>query len=135
MPDEPKQPEKNLIIDEDWKSQVEAEKAAAQKEKEAQAPAEPQPSPAPGGPLPPADLTFLVSSLYLQGAMSLGLIPNPMTDKAELDLHQARHAIDLLAMLQEKTEGNRTPDETAGLDAAIHELRLTFVTVGGGPGS
>jgi hypothetical protein len=133
MSDEPKDPAKKLIIDEDWKSQVEAEKAAAEKGKEAQKPAEPEPSPGPGGPLPPADFTFLVSSLYLQGALSLALIPNPMTGKAEVDLDHARHIIDTLAMLQQKTEGNRTPDESAGLDAALHELRMTFVTVGGGP--
>ena len=35
----------------------------------------------------------------------------------------------MLTMLQQKTEGNRTPEESAGLEAALHELRLTYVTV------
>jgi hypothetical protein len=79
--------------------------------------------------LPPADLTFLVSTLYLQGAIGLGLLPNPVTQKAELQLDQAKHSIDMLAMLQQKTEGNRTPEESEDLEAALHELRMTFVSV------
>ena len=71
MPDEPKDPEKKLIIDEDWKSQVEAEKEAARQAEKAaaQQPAEAEQPvrPSARGPLPPADLTFLVSTLYLQG--------------------------------------------------------------------
>jgi hypothetical protein len=125
MSDEPKNPEKKLIIDEDWKSQVEAEKEAARATDEGPKPAKPRAST--GVPLPPANLTFLVSTLYLQGAIALGLLPNPVTDKAGVSLDQAKHAIDLLTMLQQKTEGNRTPQESAELDAALHELRLTYV--------
>lgn len=124
MPDEQKIPEKKLIIDEDWKSQVEAEKEAARHVEE---PAEAPSSDGARGPMPPANLTFLVSTLYLQGAMGLGLLPNPVTGKPGAQLDQAKHAIDLLAMLQQKTEGNRTPEESGELEAALHELRLAFV--------
>ena len=127
MPDEPQNPEKKLIIDEDWKSQVEAEKEAARHADEAEKPAAGRPAARPRGPLPPADLTFLVSTLYLQGAMALGLLPNPVTKKAEVQLDQAKHSIDLLTMLQQKTEGNRTPQESDELEAALHELRMTYV--------
>lgn len=41
----------------------------------------------------------------------------------------ARHTIDTLDMLRQKTEGNRTPQETQELDAILHELHLAFVTV------
>ncbi|MEN6449167.1 MAG: DUF1844 domain-containing protein, partial [Thermoguttaceae bacterium] len=61
------------------------------------------------------------------GAMALGLIPNPMTKKAERHADRATHAIDMLAMLQQKTEGNRTPDETAELENVLHELRMAFI--------
>jgi hypothetical protein len=135
MPDEPKDPAKKLIIDEDWKSQVEAEKEAARHATEADQPAEPRPAAAARGPLPPASLTFLVSSLYLQGVIALGLMPNPVTKKAEAQPDQARHAIDMLAMLQQKTEGNRTPQESDELEAALHELRLTYVTINEQPGT
>jgi hypothetical protein len=124
MSDEPKNPEKKLFVDEDWKSQVEAEKEAARRADQTEAQAEPAAAP---GPIPQASLTFLVSTLYLQGAMALGLLPNPATKKPEVQFEQARHVIDLLTMLQEKTEGNRTSDESAELEAALHELRMAFV--------
>jgi hypothetical protein len=136
MEESSKTPEKKLIIDEDWKSQVEAEKEAARKAEEPAKSAEVPPSSGPAagarGPLPPANLMFLVSTLYLQGAIALGLLPNPVTNKADVQLDQAKHAINMLAMLQQKTEGNRTPDESEDLEAALHELRLAFV--GGGAG-
>ena len=127
MPDEPTNPEKKLIIDEDWKSQVEAEKNAAQQEG-AEKPAASGLSDGGQIPLPPANLTFLVSTLYLQGAIAMGLLPNPAADKSEVQLDQAQHSIDLLTMLQQKTEGNRTPEESRELEAALHELRLAYVT-------
>jgi len=124
-------PEKKLVVDEDWKSQVEAEKEAARHSEEPPKPAEPpaEPSAAARGPLPPADLGFLIGTLYIQGAMALGLLPNPMTKKADVQLDQAKHSIDLLAVLQKKTEGNRTPQESDELEAALHELRMAYVTV------
>jgi hypothetical protein len=111
-------PEKKIIVDEDWKSQVEAERAAAREKDE---------STTPPPPLPPPNLTFLVGTLYLQGAVALGLLPHPVTEKSEVQPEQARHSIDLLTMLVEKTEGNRTPEETEELDSALHQLRLAYV--------
>jgi hypothetical protein len=122
MPEEPQNPEKKLIIDEDWKSQVEAEKEAAKS-----APA--SPSAGAQAPLPPADFGFLVSTLYLQGAIALGLLPNPVTNKPDVRLNQAKHTVDTLAMLQQKTEGNRTPEESDELEAALHQLRLAYIDV------
>ena len=129
MTDKSQNPEKKLIIDEDWKSQVEAEKEAARQEPVAK-PDEAKPNPvADDLPLPQADFLFLVGTLYLQGAMALGLMPNPISGKAEVKLNQAKHAIDLLAMLQEKTKGNLEPDETEELDVALHQLRMAYVGV------
>ena len=116
--------EKKLHIDEDWKSRVEAEKAAGG-EKQPEPSAEKRPPP----PLPPPTLTFLASTLYLQGAVSLGLLPDPRSDKAEPQIDQARHAIDLLAMLQLKTEGNRTAEESAEIEGMLHQLRMAYVSL------
>ena len=135
MAEEAKNPEKKLFIDEDWKHQVEAEKEAARHAQAAEKPAEEPSSAGPRRPLPPANLTFLVSTLYLQGAMALGLVPNPMTHKAEKHIEQAKHSIDLLSMLQQKTEGNRTAEESAELEAILHELRLTFISINEQPGT
>lgn len=79
--------------------------------------------------LPPADFDFLVYSLRLQAEMNLGLLP--FGDKPEPDFELARHHIDLLAMLQEKTKGNLTPSEQKQLDNSVTELRFRFVQTRG----
>jgi hypothetical protein len=75
--------------------------------------------------LPPADFDFLVYSLRLQAEINLGLLP--FGDRQEPDYGLARHHIDLLAMLQEKTKGNLTLEEQRALDNSITELRFRFV--------
>jgi hypothetical protein len=133
MDAETNKPEKKIIIDEDWKTQVEAEREAA-RQTESAAPSDS----AAGGaadtsagdsnmPLPAPDLSFLIGTLYLQGVIALGMMPNPVSGKIEVHKAQAKHTIDLLSMLQEKTEGNRTPDESADFDSVLHQLRLAFV--------
>ena len=122
MTDEPQSQEKKIIIDEDWKTQVQAEKESARRQEDAKPSGE-------GQRLPPADLTFLASTLYLQGMVSLGLIPNPIADKPRVQLDQAQHSIDTLQVLYDKTAGNRTPEETAAMDHMLHELRLAFHAV------
>jgi len=130
MTNEPTNSEKKIIIDEDWKSQVEAEREAARRAAEANSrKADDSGSQAGSGAPPPANLTFLISSLYLQGAMALGILANPETGKPEVQFDRAKHAIDLLTMLEEKTQGNRTPEESLELETALHELRLAYVAV------
>ena len=87
------------------------------------------PGPGPGGPpgAPKADLTSLLVMLYGDAMANLGQAPDPVSSRPHVDLEQARFAIDLLAMLQEKTRGNRTPDETAVLDEMLTTLRMGFV--------
>jgi hypothetical protein len=133
MPDEPDQPEKKLYVDEDWKTQVEREKAAARQAEPAPAAGAEQPRAAtgPAPPLPPADFLLLIGGLYLQGAVALGLIPNPESKEVHVQCEQAKHMIDMLAMLQQKTEGNRTPDESTELENMLHQLRMAYVTLGG----
>lgn len=116
-------PAKKIIVDEDWKSQVEAEREALRSGEEK---GEPAGQPA-SRPLPPPTLGFLFTDLYLRAAVALKLLPNPLTDKPQLDLPLAKHSIDLLQMLQEKTEGHRTPEETEELEAVLHQLRLAYV--------
>lgn len=121
-------PEKKLYIDEDWKSQVEREQEAA-RHGETRAAESQAPDGASGRdtPLPPANFQFLIGTLYLQGAMALGLLPNAVSNKTEINTDQAKYAIDILAMLQAKTQGNRTPEESAELDEVLHQLRMAYV--------
>jgi len=75
--------------------------------------------------LPAPDFDFLVYSLRLQAEMNLGLLP--LGDNQEPDFELARHNIDLLAMLQEKTKGNLNTEEQRALDNSLVELRFRFV--------
>jgi len=121
---EPQNPDKKIIVDEDWKSQVEAEREQSRKGEQT-----PSPQPRPEEPLPPPGLPYLISTLYLQAAISLGLLPHPVSGKPEVRLGTARHAIDTLGILQEKTEGHRTPEESEELEAVLHQLRMAYVEV------
>ena len=76
---------------------------------------------------PPASFEFLVHSLFTQALMALGRIPNPITKQAMKNLAAARHFIDMLAVLEEKTTGNLTPDERRLLDEVQHQLRMQFM--------
>ena len=122
-------PEKKIIVDEDWKSQVEREREAAEKSPAAEPAATAQTPP--DVELPPATLTYLASSLYFQASMFLGLMPHPGSGKLEKNLPVAKHSIDMLEVLQQKTEGNRTPDESDELEAMLHQLRMAYVQVAG----
>jgi hypothetical protein len=81
-----------------------------------------------GFPFFPATLEFLILSLKTQTEMQLGLLyTGEEKDRPEPELNIARHSIDLLAMLQEKTRGNCTVEEQRLLDNAVTELRFRFV--------
>jgi hypothetical protein len=77
--------------------------------------------------LPPADFAFLVYSLRIQAELNMGLLPLGTDEEAPPDFDMARHHIDLLGMLQQKTHGNLTPEEQHALDNSVTELRFRFV--------
>ena len=126
MSEEPK-PSK-IIVDEDWKSQVQAEKETLAQNKSPEAGPARHESP-PARELPPPDLTFIATTMYMQALMSLGLIPNPVTGKATVQIQHAKHAVDTLEVLQQKTEGNRSPEEREAIEHMLHELRMAYITV------
>jgi hypothetical protein len=80
-------------------------------------------------PLPPPSFTFLVLSLRAQAEMQLGLMNFGQEQKVEPDLDMARHTIDLLAVLVEKTKGNLTLEEQRLTENSLTELRFRFVQV------
>jgi hypothetical protein len=61
--------------------------------------------------------------------VALGVLPNPMSEKPQVHLDQAKHAIDTLQVLYDKTAGNRTPEETEALDIMLHETRMAYLAV------
>jgi Domain of unknown function (DUF1844) len=80
-------------------------------------------------PLPPASFAFMVLSLRAQVEMQLGLMSFSDEEKPEPDLLLARHTIDMMAVLQEKTKGNLTVEEQRLLENSLTELRFRFVQV------
>src|SRR5579884_2445 len=81
-------------------------------------------------PLPPANFLFLVESILMQAQMQLGLLNfGEKDDKPEPNLPLARHSIDLLAMLQEKTRGNLSTEEQRLLENGLTELRFRYVQI------
>jgi hypothetical protein len=73
-------------------------------------------------------LAGLFVMLASSAAMAMGEAPDPMTGQVHRDLAQAAEIVDLLILLREKTDGNRTPQETQILDEILYDLQLRYVS-------
>ena len=87
--------EKKIIIDEDWKSQVEAEREQASKAKTAPAEtpkstADTNSSESADPPMPPASFEMLLTTLATEALVALGQVPHPVTGKIEAHRNQAK---------------------------------------------
>jgi hypothetical protein len=120
---EPQEPK--IIVDSEWKSRVQSEKEALKQQE--------QDAPPPDQELPPASFPMLVSTLVTQALVALGQIPDPYSGKPQINLPVAEHFIDTLAMLEVKTKGNLTSEESAMLSDILHQLRLAFLHSQGTP--
>jgi hypothetical protein len=126
--------ESKIIVDEDWKSKVEAEKEALKHVADAPAASATASASAttPSEPpremqLPPASIETLVSMLATQASIELGQGADPKTENAREHFAIAKHFVDLLGVVEEKTKGNLTPDEAKMLDAVLHDLRMAYI--------
>jgi hypothetical protein len=142
-------PTPKIIVDSDWKEQVAKEKEASLKKEasvldnadSAQVSSEetsekstestsPKSATPTKQPLPPASFDVLVSMLFTQAFMSLGQMPNP-DGETTVDKPMAKHSIDMIEMLDTKTKGNLSSDESKMLSEALHALRMAYVSVRG----
>jgi len=73
------------------------------------------------------DLRGLFIMLASSALVNLGEAADPATGERVLDLEQAKEAIDLLALLRIKTDGNRTDQESHLLEEMLYDLQLRFV--------
>jgi len=112
-----------IIVDDDWKNRAQEEKEKLSEEVETEGGEK--------GPrqLPPANFTTLVGAMLTQTFMSLGGYEDPKTKRRYVDLDMAKHYIDTLAMLEEKTKGNLTDEEKKLLDQALYESRMQYVQI------
>ncbi len=125
--------EPKIIVDSDWKSQAQAEKQRlAAKEQQAKPAAALAGAGAPGPEgeeYGPADFVELVRLLASQALLYLGAIPDPQTGRALLAPDMAKFNIDLLGILEQKTKGNLSEQESKVLTSTLYELRLQFVEI------
>ncbi len=77
--------------------------------------------------MPEVTFATFIMSLASSTLVQLGEVPNPENNEYAEDLVLAKHSIDVLTMLQEKTRRCLTAEETQMLDALLYELRLKFV--------
>jgi hypothetical protein len=81
----------------------------------------------------PASFLSLIMSLASNAAASLGMMPHPVTGETGVDLRTAKHWIDVLGMLEEKTRGNLDQQEAQALEGLLADLRMQYVSFTNSP--
>jgi hypothetical protein len=145
-----------VASDEDWKDRVKAEAAALDQQFRSQSARDPVPAreshpstdpaqvaesqateagtpegrrsdPPTAREMPTPTFGDLVGLLSAQAMMFLGMLPNPSTQKPETQLPTARYFIDMISILEAKTAGQLTKEESHILDDTLHSLRMTYM--------
>jgi hypothetical protein len=112
-----------IIVDDDWKSAARAEKEKLAQAEQAKKQTEPE-----GGMPDKPSFDHLVNLMASQALMYMGQIPD-QSGRGMVALDIAKMQIDLLAVLEEKTKGNLSEDESSLLKGVLSELRAIFVEV------
>lgn len=122
--------EKGFVIKDkrslDEKGELKAEKPEDEKTKEEQK-KEPEQKETKAPPLPEVNFTSLIFSLSSSALFHFGEIEDPQTGQKKKDLPIAKHAIDTIAMLMEKTKGNLTEEEQKFVNSVLTDLRWRYV--------
>ena len=126
---EPDEPKGFTVIDRRGSAADESPPAA-------QAAPEPAPAPPASEPRrePKVDFSMLAQSIAISALHDLGLVATPDGARGELNLPLARHNIEILELLEEKTRGNLTPEESHLLASLLYEVRMHFVEATKTPG-
>jgi hypothetical protein len=132
----------SLHIDTDWKKQAQEEKKRLAEQEQKKAAEATTPKASPGAPtgmpragagrgereLPPATFTTLVQSIVTQILFYLGELSGRGAEPS-LNLDMAKHNIDMLGVIEQKTKGNLTEEEQRLLDSALYESRMRYVAI------
>ena len=126
-------------VDDDWKAQAQAEKRKLAEERAARPAASgPAAAPAPGASaaspaarpadrdLPDASFETLVQTLASQAMLYMGALS---AGRDMVDLDAAKHQLDLLGVVEEKSKGNLTDAEQKTLDVTLYETRMRYVGI------
>jgi len=109
-----------IIVDDDWKAQAQAEKERLEQET-----AQPQALPEPG-------FAEVLNLIAMQAMVGLGLVATgPGGERIPPNLEIAKHFIDMLQVLDDKTKNNLTAEEKTLLDELLYDLRMRYVHMAG----
>ena len=78
-------------------------------------------------PLPEVNFSSLIFSLSSSALLHIGEIADPQTGQKRVDLPMAKHSIDIISMLKDKTKGNLDDEEQKFIDSILTDLRLRYV--------
>ncbi|ETR73751.1 MAG: hypothetical protein OMM_06754 [Candidatus Magnetoglobus multicellularis str. Araruama] len=77
--------------------------------------------------MPDPTFSTFIASLSSSAMVQLGEIAEPTTGQKEANLPMAKHTIDVIAMLQEKTKGNLTNEENKLIQNVLTDLRMRYI--------
>jgi hypothetical protein len=80
-----------------------------------------------GAAMPEVTFTTFILSLGSSALVHLGEVPDPVSGRTEIQLPIAKHTIDVLSMLRDKTACSRDEEESKLLDTLLYELRMKYV--------
>ena len=78
-------------------------------------------------PMPDVTFSTFIASLSSSGLVHLGEIAEPSTGQKQINVQMAKHTIDIIGLLQEKTKGNLTADEEKLIQHVLTDLRMRYV--------
>jgi hypothetical protein len=77
--------------------------------------------------LPEVSFSTFIFSLSSSALFHFGEVADPTTGEKQKNLPMAKHTVDILGMLEEKTAGNLTDDEAQLLKNILYDLRMRYV--------
>lgn len=113
-----------IQVDSDWKAEAQAEKQRLAKQSEGD---ESDAGAMGAGKIPEANFQTLISTMATQALFAMGAIPDPRTGQRVAHLDLARHHVDMLAVIEEKTKGNLSDEEQKLLASTLYDLRNTYI--------
>ncbi len=81
----------------------------------------------------PASFVSFLMSIASNAASALGMMEHPVTHQREVDVELGKHWIDVLGMLEKKTQGNLTPQEKKMIEGLLADLRMQYVSLVNAP--
>ncbi|MBI5865978.1 MAG: DUF1844 domain-containing protein [Planctomycetes bacterium] len=115
--------DRKILVDDDWKAQARAEKERLAEQQSERPEA-----------IPASGIVELINLIVMQAMAGLGLMAGPGGERIPPNFAAAKHFIDLLQVLDDKTKGNLTADEKKLLDQVLYEMRMHFVQRAGAAG-